>query len=182
MTGSQEIWGAIRLAAQYLQAGELQEAQTMLDATGCTCPTGLLWRGVYDTTGVQYRVPEWVVVEPEGLEDENETEQGEPATIPPSGVAYAEGAPDSDDKHDDDDVKLVRARTSHNQKDVLLKVRRREPVASIIDKLKKQAKLDLSSKIRLAYGGRLYQDYDTLESHPYWNYANDYILTALVTT
>lgn len=37
------------------------------------------------------------------------------------------------------------------------------------------------SKVRLAYGGHLYKDYETLGSHPHWNFANDYVLTALVT-
>jgi hypothetical protein len=34
--------------------------------------------------------------------------------------------------------------------------------------------------VRLAYGGRIYQDRDTLESHPLWDFANDYIINALV--
>jgi hypothetical protein len=42
------------------------------------------------------------------------------------------------------------------------------------------SQLDPESSVRLAYGGRLYALYETLESHPYWNFANDYILTALV--
>ncbi|CAO2650544.1 Nn.00g018360.m01.CDS01 [Neocucurbitaria sp. VM-36] len=178
VTGSQEIWGAVRLAAQYLQAGELQEAQTMLDVTGCTCPTGLLWKGVYDPTGVQYRVPEWVVVEPDGLAEEEDA-QGEAAISPASAHAPIDGAqePEEDDK---DDAQLVRARTSHNQRDVLISVRRKETVASIIEKLKKQAELDLYSRIRLAYSGRLYHDHETLESNPHWNYANNFVLSALV--
>jgi hypothetical protein len=75
VTGSAEIWGAIRIAAQHLQANEVAEAQTMLDAAGCTCPSGALWKGVYDPTGVLYKVPEWLVVEPEGLADEDEDEE-----------------------------------------------------------------------------------------------------------
>lgn len=111
----------------------------MLDVTGCTCPTGLLWRGVYDATGVQYRVPEWVVVEPEGLEDEDNQDHGGAATGPASAGAQVDTAPNLDD--DEHDVKLVRARTSHNQKDLVLSVRRKEPVVSIIEKLKKQAEV-----------------------------------------
>ncbi|KAF1841014.1 uncharacterized protein K460DRAFT_196838 [Cucurbitaria berberidis CBS 394.84] len=178
VTGSQEIWGAIRLAAQYLQAGELQEAQTMLDATGCTCPTGLLWRGVYDTTGVQYKVPEWVVVEPDGLLEGVET-QGGAATGATSAAAQIDETEDSDGE-DEDDFKLVRVRASYNQRDVLVSIRRKETIASVIEKVKKQVELDLYSRVRLAYGGRLYQDYETLESHPHWDYANDFVLTALV--
>ncbi|KAJ4367481.1 hypothetical protein N0V83_007064 [Neocucurbitaria cava] len=139
VTGSQEIWGAIRLAAQYLQLGELQEAQTMLDVTGCTCPTGLMWRGVYDPTGIQYKVPEWVVVEPDGLAEEDEA-PGEAATNPAGAYAPVDGAQESDQGDEDDSV-LVRARASHNQRDIMISVRRKQPVASIIERLKKQAEV-----------------------------------------
>lgn len=35
-------------------------------------------------------------------------------------------------------------------------------------------------KIRLAYGGRLYAEFETLEAHPHWDYANEYVVNALV--
>jgi hypothetical protein len=38
----------------------------------------------------------------------------------------------------------------------------------------------MSSNIRLVYGGRVYQDHETLESHSFWDYANDYVLNVLV--
>ncbi|RAR07041.1 ubiquitin domain-containing protein [Stemphylium lycopersici] len=166
VTGSQEIWAAIRLAAQYLQAGELQEAQTMLDATGCTCPTGLLWKGVYDPTGVQYKMPEWVVVEPEGLAEDEDVHDKSVAG-PADDEALGE-------------LVRVRLRTSHDSKDVSLEIRSRDMAAAIAEKLKAHTKLDSSTKIRLVYGGRVYQEHETLESQPYWDFANNFILTALV--
>jgi hypothetical protein len=111
----------------------------MLDATGCTCPTGLLWKGVYDLTGIQYKVPEWVVVEPEGLAEETDTHD-EAATGPASASAVKETMHDSDDGATGGPV-CVRVRTSHNQKDVFLKIRRQDLVALIVEKLKKQAKV-----------------------------------------
>jgi hypothetical protein len=136
VTGSQEIWGAIRLAAQHLQTAELQEAQTMLDVTGCTCPTGLLWKGVYDSTGVEYKVPEWVVVEPEGLADESDV-HGEAATGQTGANALRETLSDSADGTDDGSFP-VRVRTSNNQKDVVIDVRRHDPASTIAEKLKKK--------------------------------------------
>lgn len=111
----------------------------MLDVTGCTCPTGLMWRGVYDPTGIQYRVPEWVVVEPDGLAEEDEA-PGEAATGPAGAYASVDGAQESDEDDEDDSV-LVRARASHNQRDIVISVRRKQPVASIIERLKKQAEV-----------------------------------------
>ncbi|KAG9186960.1 hypothetical protein G6011_10068 [Alternaria panax] len=178
VTGSEQTWRAIRLVAQYLQSGQLQDAQTMLDANDCTCPTGLLWRGVYDATGVQYKVPEWVVVEPEGLAGEDHVDAKD-VTGHASSSAMQETL---DDPVDDDSNRPVRVRlrTSHDQGDVLLVMRMKDSVATIIQKLKQQAKLDSTVIVRLAYGGRLYQDKETLESHSYWDFANNFILTALV--
>ncbi|KAH4002053.1 hypothetical protein HBI26_036790 [Parastagonospora nodorum] len=174
VTGSQEVWGAIRLAAQSLQAGKLRDAQGWLETLECTCPTGCLWKGVYDSTGVLYKVPEWLIVEPEGLvpEETEEDDQGGPA----GGVDETQ---DDDDDEEDEPV-LVRVRISRDGRDVTVKLRRKEPVASIVDKIKEQAELDSSSSIRLVYGGRIYQDREVLESHPFWNFANDYIINALV--
>ncbi|CAG5156729.1 uncharacterized protein ALTATR162_LOCUS4525 [Alternaria atra] len=178
VTGSEQIWRAIRLVAQYLKSGELQEAQTMLDAIDCTCPTGLLWRGVYDPTGVQYKVPEWVIVEPEGLAEEGDEEDKDIHGDASSSAMHET----LDDAVDDKSNSLirVRVRTSHDQKDVLLVIRMKDSVATITEKLKEQAKLDPTVIIRLAYGGRVYQDSETLESQPYWDFANNFVLTALV--
>ncbi|CAA9958296.1 UBD domain containing protein [Pyrenophora teres f. maculata] len=177
VTGSQEIWGAIRLAAQYLQKGELQEAQTLMDVTGCTCPTGVLWRGVYDVTGVQYKVPEWVVVEPEGVnEDAGGDGDGD------DGVAGAAAATEEEEDGEGagGEEVMVRVRTSHDQRDVSLAIRKRDSVGTVVEKLKREAKLDSSFKVRLVYSGRVYHDHETLDAVPRWNFDQDFVLSALV--
>ncbi|KAF2833030.1 hypothetical protein CC86DRAFT_365022 [Ophiobolus disseminans] len=175
VTGSPEVWGAIRLAAQSLQVGKIKDAQQWLETMECTCPTGCLWKGVYDSTGVMYKVPEWLIVEPEGLVREEELDH-EGAAGAASG---ADGVQESDDDEDNEPL-LVRARISRDGRDVTLKIRRREPVALIVEKLKKEAELDVSSNVRLVYGGRVYHDHEILESHSFWDFANDYIVSALV--
>lgn len=177
VTGSQEVWGAIRLASQSLQAGKLREAQQWLEAMECTCPTGCLWKGVYDSTGVMYKVPEWLIVEPEGIVPEGTDAETEGDSLVAPGDTDA--AHEADDDEDDEPV-VVRARVSLNGRDVMLKLRRKEPVASIVDKIKAQAELDKSCSVRLVYGGRIYSDRETLESHSFWDFANDYVITALV--
>ncbi|ORY15592.1 hypothetical protein BCR34DRAFT_454836, partial [Clohesyomyces aquaticus] len=67
VTGQREIWGAVQLCVEYLQADNVAEAQAILDASGCTCPHGEIWRGVFGETGEWYKVPEWLVIEPAGL-------------------------------------------------------------------------------------------------------------------
>jgi len=120
----------------------------LLDVTGCTCPTGLLWRGIYDPTGVQYKVPEWVIVEPEGVaeaEEEEEEEEGGgggKATSASVIVEEEEGDGVETPGSGGDEVK-VRIRTSHDQKDVSLKIRKRDSVGGIVEKLKQQVKVTL---------------------------------------
>jgi hypothetical protein len=111
----------------------------MLDVTGCTCPTGLLWRGVYDATGVQYKVPEWVVVEPEGLAEDDEDDD-EAAVGPANADKQIDGVQESIDSNREEIV-LVRVRASHNQRDYKIDIRKTEPVASIVEKVKKQAEV-----------------------------------------
>jgi hypothetical protein len=139
VTGSQEVWGAIRLAAQSLQLGKLRDAQQWLETMECTCPTGCLWKGVYDSTGVMYKVPEWLIVEPEGLVAENAGDDaaGESAGATAAGV---DGAQEVDEEEDDEPV-VVRVRVSRTGRDIVLKLQRKETVASIVDKIKKQAEV-----------------------------------------
>jgi hypothetical protein len=152
VTGSAEIWGAIRIAAQHLQKGEVAEAQTMLDATGCTCPNGMLWKGVYGPTGVLYKAPEWLFVEPEGLAEEGEEEGkddeddergsgvreagGAASQVP--GAAEVEADEGAELEAEKDETAAVRIRTSHDQKDVTVHIRQRETVGAIVQKLKQQ--------------------------------------------
>lgn len=103
----------------------------MLDVTGCTCPTGLVWRGVFDATGVQYKVPEWVVVEPEGVVEEDEDEEGVGAEV------------EEEEEDEGDEEVDVRVRTSHDSKDVTIRVHRKESVAKVIEKIKDEAKVCL---------------------------------------
>jgi hypothetical protein len=138
VTGSPEVWGAIRLAAQSLQLGKLRDAQQWLETMECTCPSGCLWKGVYDSTGVMYKVPEWLIVEPEGLAEElsDDTAGG------PAGAATDDNATQPlEDDDDEDEPVLVRARISRNGRDVVLKLRKKEPVSSIVEKIKKQAEV-----------------------------------------
>ncbi|KAI8936462.1 hypothetical protein NX059_006868 [Plenodomus lindquistii] len=173
VTGNAEIWGAIRVAAQSLQSGEVQTAQALLDVTGCTCPTGLLWKGVYDPTGVQYKVPEWVIVQPEGLAEEAEAGVGN------AGAATLQA--DAEETERNAKIFNVKVRTSHDQRDMVVSVGAKDTVQSIIEQVRMQGKLDAKAIIRIAYGGRLYQDHETLESHPYWNFDAGHVLSALVT-
>lgn len=56
----------------------VEGAQAILDAADATLPTGDLADGAYDALGAFYGVPQWVVRDPEGVEEgEEEEEEGE---------------------------------------------------------------------------------------------------------
>jgi hypothetical protein len=105
----------------------------LLDATGCTCPTGQLWSRVYDDRGNEYKVPEWLVLEPSGIV-ENED------------ISVVEDKIDGTtvlDTSKPDGECVVRVRLSEASKDLGLSVRKRETIASIREKIKAQAKVCL---------------------------------------
>lgn len=119
-----------------LQSGDVRGAQALLDATECTCPNGMLWRGVFDNRGEWYKVPEWIVVEPEGLVEENEV-----------GVIDGEVGSSGGEEDEDKEVEVerlgeavkVRCRLSSSGQDVRVDIRKGERVAGLIAKLKVKA-------------------------------------------
>jgi hypothetical protein len=129
-TGSADIWAALRSMVQSLQAGDLREAQVLLDATECTCPNGMLWRGIFDNRGEWYKVPEWIVIEPDGLVEEEDLKE------------EAGSVGEDDDKEVEveelgDEVK-VKCRLSSG-KDYRVDIRKGERVGSLVTKLKAKA-------------------------------------------
>ncbi|CAK3953883.1 ubiquitin-binding domain-containing [Lecanosticta acicola] len=98
--GNEEVWGAIRLIAESLRRGDLQEAQGIIDAARLTIPSGKIAKGrstktrgadghrirggIFDESGRKYEVPDWVLTDPAdiiedggGVGDAGEKEIGE---------------------------------------------------------------------------------------------------------
>lgn len=131
ITSNIQVWRCLQAATEALQEGDIATAQSLLDAQECTCPTGQLWSRVYDDRGNEYRIPEWVIIEPAGIVDQ-------------------EPMPVIDDKTEDDtaidDTEpdrefVLRVRVSATSADLKVSVRRRETIVSIREKLKTQAQV-----------------------------------------
>lgn len=137
VTGSPEVWACLRIATEALQQGDIATAQTLLDAQECTCPDGQLWGNIYDHGGNHYKIPEWLIIQPDGIVEEEDLMASETDDK----TAVAESANDQDFGPDSDYV--VRARLSSTAQDVRIPVRRRETIASIREKLKTQAHVRL---------------------------------------
>lgn len=145
-SGSREIWQAYRAMVAHAQAGEIKEAQTLLDAVGCTCPTGKLWHAIYDERGVEYAIRdgrrnyEWLVFEPSGLLGEGEVDSTEDkgktevdgGNENESGAAKGKGKARAEDKGK---VVKARCRLSSTGRDHYVDYRKGEPIGSIMEAL-----------------------------------------------
>lgn len=124
----------------HLQKGETQEAQTLLDAAGCTCPDGKAWHAIYDEHGDKYVVQgDWLVFEPNGLVEEDEP-QLEAGDQNPSNDDAVENSPKDKGKGRADDVQEVETfkvmfRLSTNNHDCSISMQRGEKVRSLQSKL-----------------------------------------------
>jgi len=121
----------------------------MLDVAGCTCPTGLLWRGVYDATGVQYTVPEWVIVAPDGLVEEEQDVVGETLGGARQRVEKdaggGGGSSFGDGDEQDDEVVTIKVRLSHGQHDVVVRVESKATTEKIAAAVLQQAEVTYST-------------------------------------
>ena len=131
VTGDIQVWRCLQAATEALQDGDVATAQTLLDAQDCTCPTGQLWSRIYDDRGNEYRVPEWLVIEPAVIVEEDDFPKTEDKT---------EDVTATDDSEPDREF-VVRVRMSATSTDLRVSVRKRETIASIREKLKTQAQV-----------------------------------------
>ncbi|KAL1624004.1 hypothetical protein SLS56_007986 [Neofusicoccum ribis] len=172
VTGHAEIWGAVRLAAELVRGGDVASAQGVLDATGATCPTGELWRGVFDEWGTEYRVPEWAMVEPVGVvEVDEEGEDGEGADDGEQSLAEEKG------KGKMGEVVKLKARLSDRGTDIVVQVGMEERVSSVISRIAEAAKLPTTNRIRIAYLGKIFRENDSLAAQ---GYSEGHVVNALV--
>jgi len=142
VTNNVQVWQCLKAATEALQEGDLATAQTLLDVQGCTCPSGQLWSRVYDDRGAEYKVPDWLVIEPAGIVEGDEALVTEDKTKDATASDEAELGREF----------VIRVRFSSLAPDLKMEVRERETIASIREKCKVLAKVSLSER---NHGGEL---------------------------
>lgn len=146
VTGRSEMWAVVRMVVELVRSGDVGEAQGILDAAGCTCPTGEVWRGIFDERGAFYQVPEWAIVEPIGLVPE--PEEGKDGAAATDGTVEAKESEDEEKgetgvrteekgkgravEADVGEVVKLRARLSDRGTDVQIKIGTAETVDTLI--------------------------------------------------
>jgi hypothetical protein len=159
ITGRAEVWAAVRLVSELVEQGSLAEAQAVLDAAGCTCPTGSLWGrkgGVYDEFGERYEVPVWCVARPVTVAEPTPRE-AEAARS--AGASVREGTEDdAKERNGTDGVVLlgqesrgkakavehtmagreisVKARLSHSARDVVIQIGNEDNVNVLLQQIR----------------------------------------------
>ncbi|KAF2431087.1 hypothetical protein EJ08DRAFT_588012, partial [Tothia fuscella] len=183
VTGRSEVWAAVRLVCDLIEQGELGEAQAVLEAAGCTCPSGDLWGrkgGVYDELGEKYVVPTWVVGEPPGMTDEDaevvkETGSGDTDTGKRKDEK-GKGRLLMDEMEGEGDMK-VKVRLSHTAQDIIIRTRDGEEVSVLLRRIVEKAELHPLTKVKIGYLGKLLHENESLAAQ---GWAEGHILNVYV--
>lgn len=168
VTGRPEIWSAIKEVSELIRQGNLTDAQGILDAAGITLPTGRLEEGAYDERGVLYRIPENIVSDPKNVVEDDEV----PDT--PIGKKFEAGAitvPASEEEVSDkgkdvieENAMKIRCRLSdRGGPDTIVLLAPTQPVSVLLRRVRTEATIASSSKVRIAYFGRILDESQTLE-------------------
>lgn len=67
VAGREEIWAALKRIVGLLAEGDIATAQSILDASAITLPTGDLINGAYDEAGNLYSMPENIISDPNNV-------------------------------------------------------------------------------------------------------------------
>lgn len=166
-----------------MRAGDIKAAQTILDASGATCPTGRFWverrrggqkkGGVYDDKGLLYEIPGWVVSDPEDLVAEPEIEAKDMGEETEDDIDAEKGIAACEEKMGE--LVKVRARLSDRGTDVVVEVGTNQKVAVLVRKV--QEKAGVEQKVRLAYMGKILEEHKPLSAT---TWKEGHILNALV--
>lgn len=170
VTGRPEIWGALKEVTQLVRQGDLNEAQGILDAAGITLPTGRLEEGAYDERGVLYRLPENIVSDPKNVITEDgmtgdlfgkNLEAGDSTTT----ITALANDPSAKGKNVvEESAMKIRCRLSdRGGPDIIVLLGPTQPVSVLVRRLRTEATIPSSSRVRIAYFGRILDESQTLD-------------------
>ena len=181
VTGQAEVWAALKLAIDMMigtgdqPQPDPQAAQAVVEAAGCTCPTGRLGEGVWDDRGRLYKLPRWILSDPinvkEGYAAEDEDED-----MPEDDEVEEEDDSKDNDLYDETEPMdkgkdrvyfgpnaiTVIARMSDRGTDLNITLREDQSIRSLIRRVQSEAGLPTETKLRIAYMGRILKEHESL--------------------
>ncbi|KAF2211440.1 hypothetical protein CERZMDRAFT_43166, partial [Cercospora zeae-maydis SCOH1-5] len=166
-----EVWNALQVVAESMRAGDLVQAQALLDAADLTVPNGRLARGakgkerqlegVYDDRGKLYDIPYWIVADPADIiegGDEKDVEHTEDDEDADSGSRREEKGKGRAEDIGEEVRVTARLNTA---KDVTVTVGSRQSISNLRRKIEQQNGIKLKLLIHL---GKILENGDSLES------------------
>ncbi|OJD13096.1 hypothetical protein ACJ73_09246 [Blastomyces percursus] len=201
VTGRPEVWAALKAATSLVRAGDMPTAQGILDAAGITVPTGDLCDGCYDESGVLYRIPESIAMDPvDVIEEVAETndvhticatagELGEEEDVEHNKLAVDV---DSDDDMVDDierrreekgkvserDLIKISARLSdRGGPDLTVMIGKNQTVGTLARRIQTEAGIAGKHRVRIAYLGKILKEQESLLSQ---GWREGHVVNALV--
>ncbi|KAL1973577.1 hypothetical protein VTN31DRAFT_6212 [Thermomyces dupontii] len=200
VSGRPEVWDALRVALSFMRDGDLETAQSIIDAAGVTVPTGDLCEGCYDESGALYRLPQCIVSDPVNMVPDPPQEEGleeHPGSEPEDdNLADSKMMADGSDEEfipDDDEARRreekgkisardlisVTARLSDpDAPDVTVTVGRSQPVSVVARKVHQEAKLPATQRVRILYLGRMLREQESLVSQ---GWQDKHLINAFIT-
>ena len=148
MSGRPEVWSAVKLATESVRNGDIDTAQGVLDAAGCTVPTGDLCEGCYDEAGALYQLPGWVCADPIGeFSDHEERPKDKPVEEDTERGQEEEDADvvaRREEKGKEREVRVgegvkVKARLSDRASDVVVWIGKEEGARGVVRRVREEA-------------------------------------------
>ncbi|KAH9285694.1 Ubiquitin domain-containing protein 2 [Echinococcus granulosus] len=118
--GRQEIWDALRSAAEAAERGDHEMAQAIIDSANIILPTGTLSES-YDELGNRYQLPVFVLSQPTNLEPDpsgagssgDQILSSSYSSVVPAGATFANTLDATGDDEDDEGVTVVSLLSPH---------------------------------------------------------------------
>ncbi|QSS49534.1 ubiquitin domain-containing protein [Histoplasma capsulatum var. duboisii H88] len=199
VTGRPEIWAALAAATSLVRAEDIATAQGILDAAGITVPTGDMCDGCYDESGVLYRIPEYIAMDPVNVVEES-ADATDGNTICATTAELGEDVErnklavdvDSDDDEADDierrreekgkaserDLIKISARLSdRGGPDATVMIGKNHTVGVLARRIQAEAGIVGKQRVRIAYLGKILKEQESLLSQ---GWKEGHVVNALV--
>lgn len=149
-------------------------AKAVIEAAGCTCPTGRLGEGVWDEQGRLYKLPRWLLSDPVNVVRRSRADEEED-DIPEDDVEDEDEGKDNEfygetegiDKGKDKmptgaNAITVTARMSDRGTDLKIVVTKDQSVRNLLRRIQAECEISTNIKLKIAYMGRVLKDSETL--------------------
>ncbi|TID21549.1 hypothetical protein E2P81_ATG04823 [Venturia nashicola] len=182
VTGHAEVWAALRTMCELLERGEKGEAQAIMEAVGCTCPSGEVWGrrgGIWDERGERYVVPAWCVGVPRGcvmvgdeLQEGTDASGADESSDEERVKSFGERGEVQDVEKgkamavmgEKEDNLKVRVRMSNTARDFVVRVRADVKVHGLLKRVREVGEIPPNIKTKISYLGRILHEHETLEA------------------